>query len=53
MIRSMYKMALLAAFASNMLNPIYNPGQSWKNNSVAYKPKRKKFKGWQRHARQK
>lgn len=52
MIKSMYKFALMAAFAKNILNPIFNP-KPWKNDSVAYRPKRKKFKGWQRQQRQK
>lgn len=45
---SMYKMALFAALAQNILMPKFNPGQTPKNDSVAYTPKRKKLKGWQK-----
>ncbi len=45
---SMFKMALFAALAQNLMMPQFNAGVRPKNDSVAYRPKRTKLKGWQK-----
>lgn len=49
---SMGKMALWVALAANLMNGSFRAYHGLKNDSVAYRPKRQKFKGWQRQLRE-
>lgn len=45
---SLTKMVLLAALSQKLLDIRFNPVQGPKNHGVAWSPKRKKLKGWQK-----